>query len=176
MSSKNDDIIQPKDVFVGDPEAPVTLTEFADYESPDVVNAHQVVQEILERYDGHVRFNFRHFPLRARHQKAQKAAEAAVAAAQEGKFWEMHQVLLANRRNLGTISLKSYAKEIGITSKSFLDQLINGKYAWSVQDDLDEGILLGVREIPTFFINGEMIEGPVTLENMREKIEAALKK
>ena len=88
----------------------------------------------------------------------------------------MHEKLLANRRNLGTISLKTYAKEIGITSKAFLDQLINGKYAWSVQDDLDEGLRLGVREIPAFFINGEKLEGPVTTENISQKIEAELKR
>ncbi|RYZ28040.1 MAG: disulfide bond formation protein DsbA [Chitinophagaceae bacterium] len=173
---KEDDIIEPKAVFVGDPAAPVTLTEFADYESPNAVSAHEVVKEILQQYQGKVRFNFRHFPLRAKHQKAQKAAEAVVAAAQEGKFWEMHEILLANRRNLGTISLKSYAKAIGVTNKSFLDQLINGRYAWSVQDDLDEGLRLGVREIPTFFINGQKLEGPATVENIREKIEIELKK
>jgi len=173
---KEDEIIEPRDVFVGDPSAPVTLTEFADYESPGAIAAHEVVKEILQQYQDKVRFNFRHFPLRAKHQKAQKAAEAAVAATQEGKFWEMHEILLANRRNLGTISLKSYAKEIGVTSKRFLDQLINGKYAWSVQDDLDEGIRLGVREIPTFFINGQKLEGPATIENIREKIEAELRK
>jgi protein-disulfide isomerase len=177
MSMKREgEIIEPKNVFVGNPDVPVTLTEFADYESPAAIAVHQVVKELMEEYKEKLRFNFRHFPLRAKHQKAQKAAEAAVAAAQEGKFWEMHEIMLANRRNLGTISLKSYAKEIGITNKSFLDQLINGKYAWSVQDDLDEGIQLGVREIPAFFINGQKLEGPVTAENIRQRIEEELKK
>ena len=177
MSTRKDgDIIEPVDVFVGNPEAPVTLTEFADYESAAAVSAHEVVKEILASYKNEVRFSFRHFPLRGRHQKAQKAAEAAVAAAQEGKFWEMHEILLKNRRNLGTISLRSYAKEAGITRKNFLDQLINGKYAWSVQDDLDEGIRLGVREIPSFFINGKRVEGELSLENIKVMIDAALSK
>jgi protein-disulfide isomerase len=175
MSTRKDgEILEPRDVFVGAPGAPVTLTEFADYEVPAAVAAHAVVKEILQAYEGKVRFSFRHFPLRSKHQKAQKAAEAAVAAAQEGKFWEMHEMLLQNRRNLGTISLKNYAKEVGITSKGFLDSLINGKFAWSVQDDLDEGLRMGVREIPAFFINGRRLEGPVTVENIKEKIEAAL--
>jgi len=173
---KDGEIIEPRNVFVGEPSARVTLTEFGDYESLSAIDAHEVVKQILTDYKGKVKFSFRHFPLRAKHQKVQKAAEAAVAATQEGKFWEMHEKLLANRRNLGTISLKTYAKEVGITSKAFLDQLINGKYAWSVQDDLDEGLRLGVREIPAFFINGEKLEGPVTIENIGQKIEAELKR
>jgi protein-disulfide isomerase len=168
------EIIEPRNVFVGNPQAPVTLTEFADYEMMAAGAAHQVVKEILAKYEGKVRFSFRHFPLRSRHQKAQKAAEASVAAAQEGKFWEMHEKLLENRRQLGTISLKGYAKEVGINSKSFLDSLIDGKYAWSVQDDLDEGIRLGVREIPAFFVNGERLQEPVTVESLSKKIETAL--
>ena len=175
MSAKSvSEIIQPRDVFIGAMDAVVTLTEFADYETQAASQAHEVVKEILRLYKGKVRFSFRHFPLRSRHQKAQKAAEAAVAAAQEGKFLAMHETLLKNRRNLGTISLKSYAKEVDITNKNFLDQLIKGTYAWSVQDDLDEGLRLGVREIPAVFINGEKLEGPVTVENISEKIEAIL--
>ncbi|HYO21625.1 MAG TPA: thioredoxin domain-containing protein [Flavisolibacter sp.] len=175
MSTKKEGaIVEPRDVYVGEANAPVTLMEFSDYETPAAVAAHEMVKEILQVYEGRVRFNFRHFPLRSKHQKAQKAAEAAVGAAQEGKFWEMHEMLLKNRRNLGTISLKRYAKEVGITDKRFLDTLINGRYAWSVQDDLDEGLRLGVREIPAFFINGEKLEGPLTAENMKQKIESAL--
>lgn len=174
MSKKDTAIIEPKDVFIGSPDAPVTVLEFADYETKSVTEVHAVVKEILQAYEGRLKFSFRHFPLRHRHQKAQKAAEAAVAAAQEGKFWEMHEVLLQNRHHLGTISLKSYAKEIGLANNRFLDELINGKYAWSVQDDLDEGIRMGVKETPTFFVNGEKLEGPLTAENLKVKIEAAI--
>src|SRR4051812_28179101 len=108
MSKKDNVIIGPKEIFVGNPAAMVTLMEFADYEAEATAKAHTVVKEILQTFDGKLRFNFRHFPLRHKHQKAQKAAEASVAAAQEGKFWEMHEILLQHRRNLGTISLKSY--------------------------------------------------------------------
>lgn len=109
-------IIEPRDVVVGNPEARVTIMEFGDYESEACVQANEVVKELLEQFEGKVNFVFRHFPLTKIHQRAHKAAEAAVAAAQEGKFWEMHQTLLANRRNLGVISLKSYARESGVTN------------------------------------------------------------
>jgi protein-disulfide isomerase len=125
--------------------------------------------------EGKVNFNFRHFPLMRIHQKALKAAEAAVAAAQEGKFLEMHEMLFANQKHLGIISLKSYAKEIGITNKSFLNNLVNGKYGLYVQDDLKYGLRLGVKEVPAFFINGEKIEEEVSLELLSNKINEALK-
>jgi len=109
------------------------------------------------------------------HQKALKAAEAAVAAAQEGKFLEMHEMLFANPKHLGIISLKSYAKEIGITNKSFLNNLVNGKYGVYVQDDLKYGIRIGVKEVPAFFINGKKLEGEITQASLTESINAVLK-
>jgi protein-disulfide isomerase len=167
-------IIEPRDVVVGDPEARVTIMEFGDYESEACVQANEVVKEILEKFDGKVNFVFRHFPLTKIHQRAHKAAEAAVAAAQEGKFWEMHQALLANRRNLGVISLKSYAREVGITSKRFLEDLMNGTYGWQVQGDLQEGLKMGVRDVPTFFINGQPYEGTPSVKNIKALIGGLL--
>ena len=167
-------VIEPRDVFIGDPLAPVTLMEFGDYESEACAKAHDVVKQLLEAYGGKVKFVFRHFPLTKIHQKAHKAAEAAIAAAQEGKFWEMHEELFANRRNLGVISLKSYAKEIGTTNKRFLDDLINGTYGWNVQGDLMEGLEKGVRDIPAFFVNNQKVEGVPSFKNLSKAIETIL--
>ncbi|ANE52971.1 DsbA family protein [Flavisolibacter tropicus] len=167
-------VIEPKDVFTGSASAPITITEFGDYESEACAKAHEVVKQLLETYDGKVKFVFRHFPLTKIHQKAHKAAEAAIAAAQEGKFWEMHEELFANRRNLGVISLKSYAKEIGTTNKRFLDDLINGTYGWNVQGDLMEGLEKGVRDIPAFFINNQKLEGDPTFKNLSKAIETTM--
>ena len=91
-----------------------------------------------------------------------KASESAVAAGQEGKFWEMHNVLFANRRNLGTTSLKLYSKEAGVNNKKFLDELVNGVYGWQVQDDIKEGRNRGVKDIPVFFVNDVMVTGKPT--------------
>ena len=103
-------------------------------------------------------------------------AEAAVAAAQEGKFYEMHEMLLKNRRHLGTISLNSYAKEVGIKNKSYLANLIDGKYGWTVQDDIRTGLDLGIKNAPAFFINGEKLEGHVTEKSLTEFINHAIRK
>jgi protein-disulfide isomerase len=169
--TKSTTILQPKQVFVGAKNAQVTLVEFGDYESTACAEANMVVKELLEHFDGDLKFVFRHFPLTQIHQKAMKAAEAAVAAAQSGKFWEMHNILLANRKHLGLISLKEYAKEIGITDKRFLTNLFDGVYAWYVRQDLLEGLEQGVREIPAFFINGKRFYGEPTFENLQAAID-----
>ena len=178
MAFKKDDviIIEPKEMFVGKKDAPVTLVEFGEYESEECAKANEVVKQLLEEYDGKMRFQFRHFPLTLIHQRSLKASESAVAAGQEGKFWEMHNVLFSNRRNLGTTSLKLHSKEAGIKNKKFLDDLVNGVYGWQVQDDLKEGIDRGVKELPAFFINGEKFVGKPTFANLSAAIETALKK
>ena len=171
-----EEIIEPKDIFVGKKDAPVTLMEFGEYESEECAKANEVVKQLLEEYEGKIRFNFRHFPLTLVHQRSMKAGEAAVAAAQEGKFWEMHNILFNNRRSLGTTSLKLHSKEAGVSNKKFLDDLVNGVYGWQVQDDLKEGIDRGVKELPAFFINGERFVGKPTFANLSAAIDSALKK
>ena len=170
------EIIEPRDIFVGDIDAPVTLMEFGDYESEACAKANEVVKQLLEEYEGKIRFNFRHFPLTRIHQRSLKAGEAAVAAGQEGKFWEMHNILFANRRNLGTTSLKLHSKEAGVNNKKFLDDLVNAIYGWQVQGDLKEGLNRGVKDVPAFFVNDEAVVGKPTFENISKAIDAALKK
>lgn len=169
-------IIAPKEIYVGKKDAPVTLMEFGEYENEDCAKANEIVKQLLEEYEGKIRFQFRHFPLTLIHQRSLKASESAVAAIQEGKFWEMHNVLFSNRRNLGTTSLKLHSKEAGIQNKKFLDDLVNGVYGWQVQDDLKEGHKRGVKELPAFFINDELFTGKPTFTNLSNAIELALKK
>ena len=88
----------------------------------------------------------------------------------------MHNVLFRNRRQLGTVSLKLHSKEAGIVNKKFLDDLVNGKYGWQVQDDLREGLERGVKELPAFFINDELLKNKPTFANLSAAIKAALKK
>lgn len=170
------EIIEPKNVFVGNPKASVTLEEFGEYESDACAKANEVVKQLLEKYEGKIRFNFRHFPLTTIHQRSLKAGEAAVATAQDGKFWEMHNILFANRRNLGTTSLKLYSKEAGVSNKHFLDQLVNATYGWQVQGDIREGLNRGVKDVPAFFINGERYIGKPTFDGLSKALQNAIRK
>jgi protein-disulfide isomerase len=167
-------VIPPRDVVIGNKSAPVELVMFGDYESEACADANEVVINLLKAFEGRISFIFRHFPLTRLHQKAHKAAEAAIGAAQEGKFWEMHQLLFQHRRNLGMISLKSYAREAGVIDKKFLDHLINSDYGWFVQDDLKEGLKKGVTDIPAFFINGQRFEQEPTFRNLKIFIDRLL--
>jgi protein-disulfide isomerase len=150
--------------------------EFGEYESEECAKVNEVVKQLLEEFEGKIKFQFRHFPLTLIHQRSLKASESAVAAAQEGKFWEMHNVLFSNRRNLGTTSLKLHSKEAGVKNKKFLDDLVNGVYGWQVQDDLKEGINRGVKDLPAFFINDVPFSGKPTFANLSAAIQSALKK
>src|SRR5215218_9098592 len=167
-------VIPSKEIVVGDASAAVTLVMFGDYESEATSKANDVIIDLLKEYDGRINFIFRHFPLTMVHQKAHKASESAIGAAQEGKFWEMHQHLFAHRRSLGMISLKSYAREVGVKDKKFLDHLINSDWGLYVQDDLREGLQLGVTNIPAVFINGERFEKLPDYKNLRLEIEDLL--
>jgi protein-disulfide isomerase len=173
--AKTVEIIPTKNVWVGSSLANVSLVEFGDYESEACAKANEVVKKLMKEYPRELKFNFRHFPLTQIHQRAQKAAEAAVGAAQEGKFWEMHNLLFANRKHLGTISLKIYSREAGVSNKKFLDLLVNSTYSWDVRNDLLEGLDKGVRDVPTFFINGHLLHGKPTYDNIKNAIEAELK-
>ncbi len=168
------EIIEPRDIFVGNVKAEITLEEFGEYESEVCANANEIVKKLLIEYDGVIRFNFRHFPLTNIHQRSLKAGEAAVATGQDGKFWEMHNILFANRKNLGTTSLKLYSKEAGVQNKRFLDDLVNATYGWQVQGDLREGLNRGVTTVPTFFVNGERM-AKATYEDLKKGIEDAIK-
>ena len=172
IKNKTPEIIPTKNVWVGNRRAPVSLVEFGDYESEACAKANDVVKKLLKEYEDSLRFNFRHFPLTQIHQRAQKAAEAAVGAAQEGKFWEMHNILFQNRKHLGTISLKEYSREAGISNKKFLDMLVNSTYSWEVRTDLLEGLSKGVRDVPAFFINGEIYDGEIDEESLETYIKS----
>lgn len=167
-------VIPSKEIIVGAANAPVNIVMYGDYESEACAKASDVIAELLADYEGKINFIFRHFPLTKIHQKAHKAAEAAIGAAQEGKFWEMHQYLYKHRSNLGVISLKSYAREVGVTDKKFLEHLMNSYYGWFVQDDLREGIKLGVTDIPAFFINSVRFEKEPTRKNFESSFKEIL--
>ncbi len=174
IRTKQPDIIEPRNIFVGAPAANVVLTAYIDYESELCAQLNEVLNELLKRYEGKLKINIRHFPLTKVHQHAMKAAEAAVAAGQEGKFWTMHNLLFNNRRRLGTISLKEYAREAGVTNKRFLDEMVNSTYGWQVRGDLLDALDKGVRDVPAVFVNEAVVKGKPSFSAISKMIDAAL--
>jgi protein-disulfide isomerase len=174
--AKEVEIIPTKNIYVGPADAPVTLMMFGDYEDEASAKANEVVKKLLDEFPDELRFNFRHFPQTQVHQRAMKAAEASLAAAQEGKFWEMHNRLFERRKHLGTVSLKEYAREVGVVNKKLLDELMNSRYSWNVREDQFEAWDQGIREVPAFVINGELVTGKIDHANLKKLVEAQLKK
>jgi protein-disulfide isomerase len=174
MATANKDVVQTSEVFVGATDATVTLVCYVDYESLECARLNEILNQLLTDFEGRIKINIRHFPLANKHQKAMKAAEAAVALAQEGLFWEMHNMMFENQKQLGTISLKQYARQVGTTNKRFLDQVINGIYAWQVREDLLEGLHKGVRSVPAVFVNGVLYEGDIDAESLSQKLKELL--
>jgi protein-disulfide isomerase len=167
-------VIETRDIYIGSANAAVTITSYIDYESLASAKLNTILQQLLETYDGKVRLNFRHFPMANIHQKAMKAAEAVVAAAQENLFWQMHNKLFENQKQLGTISLKQYGKQVGVQNKRFLDDLVNGIYAWQVREDLLEAVDNGVTAAGTVFIDSKKIEGDISYKALSVVIEDLL--
>jgi len=139
--------------FTGDENAKATLVEFADYQCPYCSRAQAVVKELKQKYGDDLKFVFKQLPLRSIHRFAEPAARASVAAARQGKFWEMHDVLFQNSRALDDASLKKYASDLGLDMEQFARDLADPAVAQAVQNDVTEAMGLGVNGTPTFFIN-----------------------
>jgi protein-disulfide isomerase len=169
------EIIPTKDIWVGDKNAQVKMVMYGDYESEVCSKANIIVNQLMEKYEGKLQFNFRHFPLTRIHQRSHKAAEASVGAAQEGKFWPMHNLLFEHRRRLGTISLKEYAKEAGVTDKNFLTKLVDSVYGWTVRADLLEGADKGIKDVPAFYLNDTLYKGQINFNALSKEIDGLLK-
>ena len=151
--------VSEKDHVIGDPDAPVTLLEYGDYECPHCGMAHPIVKSIQHRLGKKVRFVFRNFPLAESHPHARHAAEAAEAAAEQGKFWEMHDALYENQDRLEDEDLSAMAKRIGLDAPRVAKALAEGSFTGHVRDDFRSGVRSGVNGTPTFFVNGERYDG-----------------
>lgn len=155
--------------------APVTIVEFSDFECPFCSRVNPTLKQIQDEYGDKVRIVFRQFPL-AMHPNAPKAGEASLCAHDQGKFWEMHDAMFADQRNLAVDKLKEKAATIeGLDTEAFNTCLDAGGYAETVSRDLAAGTEAGVSGTPAFFINGRFINGAAAFENFAEIIDDELK-
>jgi protein-disulfide isomerase len=154
-------------------DAPITIVEFADYQCPFCNRARPVVDELLAAYPGKIRFYVRHNPLPF-HPNAPLAAEAALAAEGQGKFWEMNDKLAGNFFNLTREDLEKYAQELGLDLAKFKQALDTGVYRVRVDQDRDVAGKIGANGTPTFFVNGRMLVGAQPAEAFKEIIEEEL--
>lgn len=158
---------------LGNAAAPVTIVEFTDYQCPSCAATQPTLERLVKEYGDKVRLVARDFPLN-QHTEAFKAAEAAEAAREQGKYWEYVELLMRNQSALGVAKLKDYAGELALDRGRFDQALESGKFAETVQRDIEEGTRLGIDSTPTVFVNGRRMSDR-SYEALKTSIEAALK-
>lgn len=180
FSAKSDTFDKEKwmddDAILGDPNAPVTIIEFSDYECPFCQRYYLTTyQQIKEEYvdTGKVNIVFRDFPLNF-HPNAQKAAEAAECAGEQGKYYEMHDRLFESGVLGGVTTFKIYAANLGLDTEAFNECLDSGEMASEVKKDLRDGQSFGIRGTPAFIIEGELISGAQPFEVFKNRIDSLL--
>ena len=151
--------VSERDHASGSPTAPVTLVEYGDYECPHCGHAHPIVESIRRKLGKRLRFVFRNFPLAEAHPHARHAAEAAEAAAEQGKFWEMHDAMFEDQSALEDDQLVAKAERLKLDGARIATALAEGAYTKRVRDDFRSGVRSGVNGTPTFFINGRRYDG-----------------
>ncbi len=164
------------DHVLGNYNAPVTMIEFADFQCPFCLQFESTLNKVLADYQGKVRLVYRHFPL-AFHAEAEKAAEASECAAEQGKFWEMHdKIFEANQsQTMSVDQWKKIARSLGLKTTQFNNCLDSGKYANKIASEENEGQAAGVQGTPTIFINGELVSGALPYDSIKSVIDSKLK-
>ncbi len=165
--------VEAKGPARGPENAKVTIVEFSDFQCPFCSKAHDTVEQVMQAYAGKVRLVFRQFPLEF-HKNAPKAAEGALCAADQGKFWEFHDVLFKNQQKLEVPALKEHAASLGLDAGKFAECLDSNKKAEMVKADQAAGSKVGVTGTPAFFINGVMLSGAQPMEEFKKVIDQEL--
>lgn len=160
-----------RDHIRGAPGGRVTLVEYGDFQCPYCGDAYPVVRELLKSYDW-LRFVFRHMPLPDLHPRAPAAAEAAEAAAAQGRFWDMHDRLFENQHALSDEALRDHAAALGLDVERFDSELRAGVHRARVQEDFASGAGSGIPSTPRFFVNGMIHLGSANEAELRRVIEA----
>ena len=170
------DLVEPvdpdRDHIRGPAEALVTVVEYGDFECPYCGQAEPVLHELLADF-GDVRYVWRHLPLTDVHPRAQLAAEAAEAAAGQGEFWQMHDLLLDHQPDLRPTDLNRHAGNLGLDVERFHDELRSHTHAARIAEDVDSARLSGVSGTPTFFINGRRHYGAYDITTLTAAVKTA---
>ena len=164
------------DHALGPASARVTLVEYGDFECPSCGQAYPAVKMLLKRFGDRVRFVFRHFPLLEVHPHAELAAEAAEAAAAQGKFWQMHDLLFEHQLHLKANSLRQYALQAELDLDRYDYEMKEHLYLQRVHEHIDGGAKSGVRSTPGFFVNGAVQDVSFGFERLYQAVEAKLGK
>ncbi|SFH60867.1 Protein-disulfide isomerase [Collimonas sp. OK307] len=167
--------VNQTDHILGPATAKVAVVEYGDFECPYCRQAYGAMKVVVNRYDGRIKFVFRHFPLTAWHPNAELAAEAAEAAGAQHKFWPMYDLLFEHQHNLKLDALRRYAAMLELDPARFDNDLNDHIYLQRVREHQDGGIKSQVRSMPAFFVNGELQDVTFGMEHLEAAIDRALR-
>lgn len=154
--------VSSRDHLWGSPTARLILVQYGGYQCPNCGSTYPLMMSLLERLGDQLCFVFRHFPRNEVYPYAQHAAEAAEAAASQGKFWPMHHHLYTHQQALGSGYLVEYAVDLGLDVQQFLREVTGDRFVSRIQADIASGRASGVVDTPAFFINGHRYQGDHT--------------
>jgi protein-disulfide isomerase len=163
-----------RDHETGNPHAHVTLVEYGDYECSRCAQAEAATRLLLDAYGDRLRFVFRHFPDAEAHPHAELAAEAAEAAAAQGKFWEMHALLFSQSQHLSAAAIMRDAATLELDMTRFRADLDDHVYLQRVREHHAAGVRLGLRGTPCFFLDDVAVDVSFSLQNLEHCVRAAL--
>jgi predicted DsbA family dithiol-disulfide isomerase len=166
--------LEPTRLTRGAEDAPVTLTVFSDYQCPYCVRAEPVLAEVLERYPDDVRLVHRHFPLDSLHPFARPAAEAAMCADEQGRFWAYHEEIFKRKGDLSKQALIDIGTDLGLDGEAFEKCVEERRYKDFVDEDFAAGRAAGVTGTPSFFVNGIAVSGGRSADDLSRQIELEL--
>lgn len=163
--------VGPEDHIQGSLNAPVILVEYGDFECPHCAAAHKTIKELQLKFKDKMAFVFRHFPLSYAHEYAKIAAISSEAAARQGKFWELHDMIFENQSKLSTVYLLRMAESLGLDMKTFQSETYDENLSKKVDAQFESGLLSGVNGTPSYYINGLKYEGVYEVRSMSDAIE-----
>lgn len=158
---------------LGKADAPVEIIVFDDFQCPYCAKISSVLKETVANSDGKASLVFKHFPLQM-HQMAKPAAEASIAAQQQGKFWEYYDLVFANYNQLTDEKLVEFAKQLKLDMKKFEADRTNQKLIGKVDADMQEGVRVGVRGTPAIYINGRQYSGERSLQGLLRQVQVEM--
>jgi protein-disulfide isomerase len=160
----------------GPADAPVTIVEFADFQCPYCGGLSPTLRKIQEDYKDRLRVVYLQFPLADVHPDAERAAEASLCAYEQHKFWELHDAMFSDQKNLGIEELKRKASELSMDVAAFTACLNDGRYFPEIRADVNEGVKAGVEGTPAMFINGRFLIGNLPYSEIQKVVEDELQK
>ena len=166
-------VSEQRDHIQGPADASVTLLEYGDYQCPYCGAAYPIVKQVQQAMGDGLRFVFRNFPISTSHPHAEQAAEAAEAAAAQGQFWPMHDLLYENQQHLETQDLVGYAQQLGLDAERFRRELDEGLHAARVHEDFMSGVRSGVNGTPSFYVNGVRYEDAYDFDTLLATLQRA---